>query len=74
LRKILGASIGSCVHVAGIMNFLNIARACGFETKFSGQAVDIAGLKGEIEKYDPEIIAVSKRLSYWEQQNLLQMS
>jgi len=63
LRKILGASIGSCVHVAGIMNFLNIAQRCGFETKFSGSAVDIARLKGEIEKYDPEIIAVSYRLS-----------
>jgi hypothetical protein len=63
LRKILGASIGSCVHVAGIMNFLNIARSLGFETKFSGQAIDIAGLKVQIEKYDPEIIAVSYRLS-----------
>ena len=63
MRKILGAAIGSCVHVAGIMSFLNIARSCGFETKFSGQAVDIAGLKSQIEKYDPEIIAVSYRLS-----------
>jgi hypothetical protein len=35
LRKILGAAIGSCVHVAGIMSFLNIARSLGFETKFS---------------------------------------
>jgi hypothetical protein len=63
LRIILGAAIGSCVHVAGIMGFLNIARTCGFETKFSGSAVDIAGLKVYIEKYDPEIIAVSYRLS-----------
>jgi hypothetical protein len=63
LRKILGAAIGSCVHVAGIMSFLGIAGSCGFETKFCGQAFDIAGLKGEIEKYDPEIIAVSYRLS-----------
>ena len=63
MRKILGAAIGSCVHVAGIMSFLNIAHTCGFEIKFSGQAVDIAGLKIEIEKYDPEIIAVSYRLS-----------
>ncbi len=63
MRKILGASIGSCVHVAGIMNFLNIARAFGFDTKFSGQAVSINSLRSEIEKYDPEIIAVSYRLS-----------
>lgn len=63
MRKILGASIGSCVHVAGIMNFLNVAQKCGFETKFLGQAVDIARLKDEIKKYDPEIIAVSYRLS-----------
>ncbi len=47
MRKILGASIGSCVHVAGIMNFLNIAQKCGFETKFLGKAVDIAYTGGE---------------------------
>jgi hypothetical protein len=63
LRKILGAAIGSCIHVAGIMSFLNIASSCGFEAKFFGQAVDIAKLKSQIEKYDPEIIAVSYRLS-----------
>ncbi|HEX7561563.1 MAG TPA: hypothetical protein VF347_05150 [Candidatus Humimicrobiaceae bacterium] len=63
MRKILGAAVGSCVHVAGIMSFLNIARSCGFETKFFGQAIDIAELKNQIEKYDPEIVAVSYRLS-----------
>ncbi len=63
MRKILGAAVGSCVHVAGIMSFLNIARSCGFETKFFGQAIDIAELKNQIEKYDPEIVALSYRLS-----------
>ncbi len=63
MKKILGAAIGSCVHVAGIMSFLNIARSLGFETKFSGQAVDIAQLKEQIEEQEPEIIALSYRLS-----------
>jgi len=45
------------------MSFLNIARSCGFETKFFGQAIDIAELKNQIEKYDPEIVALSYRLS-----------
>ena len=63
MRKILGASIGSCVHVAGIMSFLNIAQRLGFETKFLGSALDIKKLKDEVIKYDPEIVGVSYRLS-----------
>ncbi len=63
MKKILGASIGCCVHVAGIMNFLGIAKLAGFQTKFIGSAVDINLLKQEIERNKPDIIGVSYRLS-----------
>ncbi len=63
MKKILGASIGSCVHIAGILNFLNLAKSCGYEVKFLGSAVSIDELKKESEIYNPDIIAVSYRLS-----------
>ncbi|MBC7334339.1 MAG: cobalamin B12-binding domain-containing protein, partial [Actinobacteria bacterium] len=62
-KKILGACIGSCIHVAGILNFLNIADRLGYETKFLGTQVEIDKLKSEIESYKPDIVAVSYRLS-----------
>ncbi|MEA2016059.1 MAG: cobalamin B12-binding domain-containing protein [Actinomycetota bacterium] len=63
MKKILGACIGSCVHVAGIINFLNLAGRHGYHTKFLGSACKIEKLKEGIEKYNPEIVAVSYRLS-----------
>ena len=35
-RKMVAASMGDCVHVAGIINFLKLAQLCGWETKFWG--------------------------------------
>ncbi|HAJ95944.1 MAG TPA: methionine synthase [Actinobacteria bacterium] len=63
MKKILGACIGSCVHVAGILNFLNIAKRSGYETRFLGSALSIDDLAIEISKYSPDIAAVSYRLS-----------
>ena len=63
MKKILGACIGSCVHVAGILNFLNIAKRSGYNTRFSGSALDIDKLLKEIDDYNPDIVAVSYRLS-----------
>lgn len=63
MKKILGACVGSCVHVAGILNFLNLASKYDYSTKFLGSACTIDRLKKEIEKYNPDIVAVSYRLS-----------
>ncbi len=38
-RLILGAAIGDCVHVAGVVNFLNLAEQVGFRTVMLGPAV-----------------------------------
>jgi hypothetical protein len=63
MKKILGACIGSCVHVAGILNFLSLAQSHGYDTKFLGSALCIDKLKEELEKSYPDIVALSYRLS-----------
>ena len=63
MKKILGAAAGSCVHVAGIINFLKIAENIGFETKFLGSAIDTRSIIKEIESFKPEIVGISYRLS-----------
>lgn len=62
-KRILAAAIGSCVHVAGVYNFLRLARACGYETTFLGPAVPVGRFVEEIERQRPDIVAVSYRLT-----------
>jgi hypothetical protein len=63
MKRILGTAVGSCVHVAGVMNFLNIAKSLGYETRFVGSAVDIKRLIDEIKSYKPDIVGISYRLT-----------
>ena len=51
-KKILGGAIGSDVHVAGILNFLELAKKEGYETIYLGGALSL-------EKFLGSIIAVS---------------
>ncbi len=60
---ILGASLGNCVHVAGILNFLKLAQRSGYETLFLGPAVSTARISEAITKHNPHIIAISYRLT-----------
>ncbi|MGQ9780161.1 MAG: cobalamin B12-binding domain-containing protein [Bacillota bacterium] len=62
-RKILGAAIGQCVHVAGLHNFLRLAEECGHQTQFLGAAVSVAELVAAIRAHRPDTVAVSYRLS-----------
>ncbi len=63
MKKILGVCVGSCVHIAGILNFLNLAQKKGYSTRFLGSAVCIDRLSEEIKKFKPHIVAISYRLS-----------
>ncbi len=63
MKKIIGASIGNCVHVAGVVHFLNLAEQEGYETIFLGPAVSISYLFEEIEKYRPDVISIGYRLT-----------
>jgi len=63
MKKIIGASIGGCVHIAGILSFLSSANKIGFQTKFLGTGVSSENLLKEINDFRPDIIGLSYRLS-----------
>jgi len=62
-KKILGAPVGNCVHVAGILNFLKLAERCGYETLFLGPAVSVEKISEAIKQHNPNLIAISYRLT-----------
>jgi hypothetical protein len=62
-RLILGAAIGDCVHVAGVVNFLNLAEQLGYETVCLGPAVSVDTLLDRVAALDPAIVAVGYRLT-----------
>lgn len=61
--KIIGGALGRDIHVAGLLNFLNIARDLGYEIHYLGPAVPVEKFVEEIKRVDPDIVAVSYRLS-----------
>ncbi len=62
-RKILGAALGSCVHVGGLHHFLELAKTEGYETTSLGPAVSVERLIESVEKEKPDLVAVSYRLT-----------
>ncbi len=62
-KTVLGASIGNCVHVAGVYHFLQIGEQEGYEAIFMGPAVSVDRLFEAIEKYRPDIVGISYRLT-----------
>jgi methylmalonyl-CoA mutase cobalamin-binding subunit len=62
-RLMLGAAVGDCVHVAGVLNFLALARRHGWRTEFLGPAVPVERLVDEAERRRPDMLAVSYRLT-----------
>jgi hypothetical protein len=63
MKKILGASVGSCVHVAGIISFLNIAAKLGYHTKYAGSALSVENLNAAMNEFAPDIVGISYRLT-----------
>jgi len=61
--RILGASLGACVHVAGIRNFLDLCESAGCRTTFLGPAVGPKALVDAALADRPDIVAVSYRLT-----------
>ncbi|GAB4407455.1 MAG: hypothetical protein Kow00123_20390 [Anaerolineales bacterium] len=55
--------MGECVHVAGVLNFLRIAEEQGYKTEFTGPATSIAEFVAAAQEVDPDILAVSYRLT-----------
>lgn len=61
-KKILGASLGSCVHVAGVYRFLQLAEQFRYQSVFLGPAVSVEDLVLAVEKEKPQKVIVGYRL------------
>jgi hypothetical protein len=59
----LGAAIGDCVHVTGVLNFLAACRRHGYRTEFLGPAVAVKRVAEEAAERSPELLALSYRLT-----------
>ena len=62
-KLIIGASIANCVHVAGVIHFLELAKQEGYNVKFLGPAVSVKKLFQNIELYKPDSVAIGYRLT-----------
>ena len=62
-KSIVGATIGGCVHAAGIVNFMKLAADNGYKTEFLGVAVPLDSIFKEAKKRKADIIALSYRLT-----------
>lgn len=63
MRKIIAGTLGNCVHVAGIMNYLNLAEKENYKTEFIGIGKTIQELINIIKTKNPDIVALSYRLT-----------
>jgi hypothetical protein len=63
MKKVLGAAIGTCVHIGGLHHFLKLAEAEGYHTILLGPAVSVSRLVDAIKTEKPEIVALSYRLT-----------
>jgi hypothetical protein len=63
MKKIIGAAIGSCVHVGGLHHFLKLAESEGYMAVSFGPAVPVKRLVNIITDEKPDITAVSYRLT-----------
>ncbi len=61
--KVLGASIGNCVHTGGIVNFLHLAEENGYTSRFLGPAVPVERTIECIKEFAPDLVAISYRLT-----------
>jgi methylmalonyl-CoA mutase cobalamin-binding subunit len=62
-RSVVGGALGEDAHVAGVASFLRLADEVGWETVYLGPAVSVEEFLKVIRKYDPELVAISYRLT-----------
>ena len=60
---IIGASLGNCVHVAGVAHFLSLAEDEGYKTLFLGPAVSVDALLASVVENKPAMVGLSYRLT-----------
>lgn len=62
-KKILGASLGTCVHVAGVYRFLTLAERFGYATVFLGPARSPGEVVAAVQRERPSMVIVGYRLT-----------
>ncbi|MBI3115820.1 MAG: cobalamin B12-binding domain-containing protein, partial [Thaumarchaeota archaeon] len=70
-RVVVGGALGEDAHVAGVASFLRLAEEAGWQSIYLGPVVSITDFLSSIEEYDPELVAVSYRLTPETGENLL---
>jgi methylmalonyl-CoA mutase cobalamin-binding subunit len=63
VKKIIAGTLGNCVHVAGIMNYLNLAEKESYDTDFIGIGKSVDEIIMLINEKKPNIVALSYRLT-----------
>ena len=62
-KRIMGASIGNCVHVAGVVHFLNQAEDEGYQSIFLGPAIAVDEIIRSVELHKPDMVGLAYRLT-----------
>ncbi len=62
-KTVVAAALGECVHVAGIVKFLQLAESAGWKTVFLGPAVPIERVLSVAAQEDAMLVGVSYRLT-----------
>ncbi len=61
-KTMAAASIGDCIHVAGIFNFLKLAESAGWDTEFIGAAKSPEEIAAWVHENRPHVLAIGYRL------------
>jgi len=62
-KTVVAGALGECVHVAGVSNFLRLARAAGWRTVFLGPAVSAIEILDAARREQADLVGVSYRLT-----------
>lgn len=63
MKTVVAGALGECVHVAGVMNFLRLAKAAGWRTVFLGPAVSATEMVEAAQREKADMVGVSYRLT-----------
>ena len=63
MKTVVAAALGECVHVAGVLHFLQLCEQAGWHTVFVGPAVAPEELVRQAEEHGADLVGVSYRLT-----------
>ncbi|HNW95697.1 MAG TPA: cobalamin B12-binding domain-containing protein [Anaerolineaceae bacterium] len=63
MKTVIAGALGECVHVAGVMNFLNLAEIAGWRTVFLGPAVPVEEFLRAAREEGADLVGASYRLT-----------